>query len=64
MMNETFVEQYEELKTLVEALQTDVIKNSQGNKSAGVRARRGLRELKKMAANLVKVSLTSDKDDT
>jgi len=63
-MNETFVEQYEELKTLVEALQTDVIKNSQGNKSAGVRARRGLRELKKMAANLVKVSLTSDKDDT
>ena len=61
-MNDSFVEQYEELKTLVEALQPDVIKNSQGNKSAGVRARRGLRELKKMAAGLVKLSLTSDKE--
>ena len=61
-MNEQIVNQYEELKTLVEALQTDVIKNSQGNKSAGVRARKGLRELKKMATDLVKTSLTNDKE--
>tara|TARA_R100000008_G_C3548293_1_gene148846 strand:- start:232 stop:423 length:192 start_codon:yes stop_codon:yes gene_type:complete len=63
-MNEQLVDQYQELKTMVESLQTDVIKNSQGNKSAGVRARRGLRELKKMASDLVKLSLTSDKDES
>ena len=60
-MNEQIVENYETIKVLVEALQTDVVKNSQGNKSAGVRVRKGLRELKKMAADLVKESLTADK---
>ena len=62
-MNEQIVENYETIKVLVESLQTDVVKNSQGNKSAGVRVRKGLRELKKMAANLVKESLTADKGD-
>jgi len=62
-MNETIVENYETIKVLVESLQTDVVKNSQGNKSAGVRVRKGLRELKKMAANLVKESLTADKGE-
>ncbi len=40
-MNESLIEHFEELKVLVEALQKDVVKNSQGNKSAGVRARKG-----------------------
>ncbi len=62
-MNEDIVAKYEELKVLVETLQTDVVKNAQGNKSAGVRARKGLRELKKAAADLVKSSLTFDKGD-
>ena len=62
-MNEDIVAKYEELKFLVETLQTDVVKNAQGNKSAGVRARKGLRELKKAAADLVKSSLTFDKGD-
>tara|TARA_R110001583_G_scaffold88575_10_gene229529 strand:+ start:1751 stop:1936 length:186 start_codon:yes stop_codon:yes gene_type:complete len=60
-MNEKLVEQYEELKTLVETLQVDVVKNASGNKSAGIRARKTLRELKKLASELVKVSLTADK---
>ena len=60
-MNERIVENYETIKVLVESLQTDVVKNSQGNKSAGVRVRKGLRELKKMAATLVKESLSADK---
>ena len=60
-MNEQIVQQYETIKVMVESLQTDVIKNSQGNKSAGVRARKGLRELKKLVSDLVKVSLSSDK---
>lgn len=61
-MNDKIVDQYEELKTLVETLQIDIVKNASGNKSAGVRARKGLRELKKIAAELVKISLTADKD--
>ena len=62
-MNEQFVTQYEELKVLIETLQSDVVKNAQGNKSAGVRARKGLREVKKVAADLVKSSLTFDKGE-
>ena len=60
-MNENLLEQFEELKVLVEALQKDVVKNSQGNKSAGVRARKGLRHVKKMATDIVRLSLETDK---
>ena len=59
-MNEQIVEQYETIKVMVESLQTDVIKNSQGNISAGVRARIGLRDLKKLVSELVKTSLSND----
>lgn len=60
-MNESLIEHFEELKVLVEALQKDVVKNSQGNKSAGVRARKGLRQVKKMATDIVRLSLETDK---
>ena len=62
-MNENIIKQYEELKVLIETLQTDVVKTAQGNKSAGVRARKTLREVKKAAADLVKCSLTHDKGE-
>jgi hypothetical protein len=62
-MNDNLVESFEELKTLVESLQIDIVKNASGNKSAGVRARKGLRSLKKLASELVKTSLTSDKQE-
>jgi hypothetical protein len=61
MVNENLIENFEELKVLVETLQRDVVKNSQGNKSAGVRARKGLRQVKKMASDIVKLSLEVDK---
>jgi len=60
-MNDNLIDQYSELKVLVETLEKDVVKNSQGNKSAGVRARKGLRQLKKMASDIVKISLETDK---
>ena len=60
-MNENLIEHFEELKVLVETLQKDVVKNSQGNKSAGVRARKGLRQIKKMATDIVRLSLETDK---
>ena len=55
-------EQWEELKKLVESLELDVVKNISGNKSAGVRARKGLRHLKKKVSDVVKTSLNSDKE--
>lgn len=62
-MKDSLVETFETLKTLVESLQVDIVKNAAGNKSAGVRARKGLRSLKKLASDLVKESLTSDKEE-
>ena len=56
-MNETLIERFEELLTLVESLRTDVVKHSGGNKSAGLRVPRGLRDAKKMAADLVRESI-------
>jgi len=61
-LNEELISQFEELKVLIEALQTDVVKNAQGNKSAGIRARKGLREAKKMASAVVKTSLEASKE--
>ena len=61
-MNDNLVEKFQELKVLIESLQVDVVKNASGNKSAGVRARKGLREVKKVASEIVKSSLTNDKE--
>jgi hypothetical protein len=55
--------QWKEFKVLVESLDLDIHKNGSGNKSAGVRARKGLRLAKKKASELVKASLSSDKGD-
>ena len=60
-MEETLIERFEELLTLVESLRTDVVKHSGGNKSAGLRVRRGLRDAKKMAADLVRESIELSK---
>ena len=57
----SLLDQWKELKVLVESLDLDVHKNASGNKSAGVRTRKGLRLLKKHASELVKESLSTDK---
>jgi len=51
------ISKWEEIRTLVESLEVDVKKTAKGNKTAGVRSRRGLRLLKRAAADLVKVTL-------
>ena len=48
---------WQEIKELVDSLDTDVMKNASGNAAAGTRARKGLRNLKKNAADLVKLTL-------
>jgi transcription initiation factor TFIID subunit TAF12 len=55
-------QKWEELKVLIESLENDILKNVKGNKSAGVRARKGLRLLKSNASEIVKVSLSNDKE--
>ena len=61
-MDNEILQKWAELKTLVESLELDVHKHANGNSSAGVRARRGLRLLKTEAAALVKSSLEFEKD--
>jgi hypothetical protein len=59
--NQKIVEQWERLKVLVAAAEDDVLKNARGNASAGVRARKGLRALKKEASDLVKMTVEEGK---
>lgn len=60
-MSDELVTKWNELKTLVESLELDVLKQASGNASAGVRARRGLRVLKNDVAHLVRLSLDTEK---
>ena len=57
----TTTDQWNEIKVLVESLELDVQKNANGNASAGVRSRRGLRFLKTKAAEMIKTSVAEDK---
>ena len=62
MSDSNIANKWQEIKTRIESLEVDVVKNANGNSSAGVRARRGLRALKGEAAALVKLSLERDKN--
>jgi len=55
------LEKWNEIKVLVDSLDLDVNKNASGNASAGVRARKGLRLLKKEAGELVKATIEQEK---
>jgi hypothetical protein len=57
----TVLEKWNELKLIVESIDLDVNKNAGGNSSAGVRARKGLRSLKSVAADLVKLTIEAEK---
>ena len=58
----SILDQWNEIKVLIETLDLDVVKNASGNKSAGVRARRGLRLLKTKSSELVRETIDSDKN--
>jgi len=57
----SIIDKWNEIKVLVESLELDVHKNAGGNSSAGVRARKGLRLLKKETGELVKLTITEEK---
>lgn len=61
MANDAIVELWNRVKVLVESMEIDVQKNAVGNVSAGVRARRGLRNLKREAMLLTKLMVEIDK---
>ena len=60
-MSNPVIEKWQELKVLIESIDLDVHKNANGNASAGVRARKGLRLLKTQASELVKITVERDK---
>jgi len=61
MSSETVLAKWNELKALVEALEVDVAKNARGVAAAGVRVRKGLRQVAASSKELVKLTLESDK---
>ena len=56
------LDKWNEIKILIESLDLDVHKNANGNASAGVRARKGLRLLKKETSDLIKTTIQSEKN--
>jgi len=57
------LDKWNDLKSLVEALEHDVSKNARGVVAAGVRARKGLRLLQNKSKELVKLTIELDKGD-
>lgn len=55
------ISKWNELKSVMETLELDVVKNAKGVAAAGVRARKGLRTLKTIASQLVKTTVELDK---
>jgi len=56
-LNEAILAKWEEITTLVENVGQEVQKNANGNGAAGTRARKGLRNLKSLSAELVRITL-------
>ena len=57
----SILEQWERIKVIVDSTEVDLLKNANGNASAGVRARKGLRLLKTEAHELVKLTVAEAK---
>ena len=56
-IEEVLLESYEVLRVLVDSLEKDINKSLKGNKSAGVRLRKSLREIVKKTTAMNKTSL-------
>jgi len=61
MTNSIIIETWQRIKTLVDSMDIDIQKSKSGNVSAGLRARRGLRLIKKEASLLVKYLVENSK---
>jgi hypothetical protein len=61
MSNQEVLGLWAALKEIVDQIDVDVRKNSNGNASAGVRARKGLRIIRAKAAELTKITIDLEK---
>jgi hypothetical protein len=61
MEDNQVLSQWNEVKALIEAVELDVHKNAKGTAAAGVRARKGLRDIKNRVATLIKTTVELDK---
>jgi hypothetical protein len=57
---ESVEDYYTSLRTLVESIESDVVKTSKGNKAAGIRLRKSLRFMKAHAGDFVKFTLSKN----
>lgn len=55
------IDLWNDLKRIVNDLEVDVVKNSRGTASAGVRLRKGLRDLKTKAVEITRLTIKVDK---
>ena len=53
----TYENRYNQIKTLIESMESDVVKSERGNKAASVRLRKGLSLLKNQSGDFVKFTL-------
>lgn len=60
--NPHIAELWTDIRTHVDALDHDVAKNARGVVAAGTRARKGLRQLKRLASQLTKLMIVLDKE--
>lgn len=61
-MDEKLLAKWQEIKTLIEEMELDVIKNAKGNASAGIRSRKALRHMKSLLGEQIKLSLAVNKN--
>lgn len=61
MSNNEILALWASLKEIVDQIDVDVRKNANGNASAGVRARKGLRSVRAKAAELTKLTIDAEK---
>lgn len=60
--SDAVVAKWEEVKAAVAELDLDLQKNAKGNAAAGVRTRKGLRSLRKVVTEIVKLTVAQDKE--
>jgi hypothetical protein len=60
-MSNDVLSKWNDIKELVESLEVDIAKNARGVGAAGVRARKGLRQLQAKSKELVKLTVELDK---
>jgi hypothetical protein len=62
MSDNEVLSRWNEIKSLLESLEHDIAKNAKGTVAAGVRVRKGLRELQAKSKELVKLTIQLDKN--